>query len=319
MTHYHPKLDDKGNKIAIRNPSKASALNCWSDAAEAATVVPGGPMPADLNGVAFNRWQPPHTDAGWASIPGQADFDEPPFTPPTGKNPAAGAVIEESDGRVWLVSPTNGHGGYSTTFPKGRVEAGASLQATAIREAFEESGLQVQLTGHFADSNRDTTFTRLYRARRIAGNPADCSWESQAVHLVPRARLAGLLTHPNDKPLADALCESPVAPRREELLKSWTLDSATRIVATINSYRSRFGKWPSTLLVHADTADAIQKFVLSPLAWQMLNAKVKLVSIEEGTIIAEGSEGRVEYEGGYQAPTDGPRADVWIWGINLAD
>ena len=109
-----------------------------------------------------------------------------------------------------------------------------------------------------------------------------------------------------------------VVPSREELLRSWTLDSATRIVAAINGYRSRFGKWPSTLLIHADTADAIQKFILTPLAWQMLNAKVKLVSIEDGTIIAEGPEGRVEYEGGYQTPTDGPRADVWIWGVKLA-
>ena len=109
-----------------------------------------------------------------------------------------------------------------------------------------------------------------------------------------------------------------VAPSREELLKSWTLSSATRIVATINSYRSRFGKWPDTVLMDLGMFEAIPKDVLTPLAWQMLNAKVKLVSIEEGTIIAEGPEGRVEYEGGYQTPTDGPSADVWIWGVTLA-
>jgi len=319
MTHYHPKLDDKGSKVAILHPSTASALSCWSDPAEAATVLPGGQMPAELNGVTFQSWQAPTTDAEWAQVDGQACFDEPLFTPPPGKKPAAGAVIEESDGRVWLVSPTNGHGGYSTTLPKGRVETGASLQATAIREAFEEAGLQVQLTGHFVDSTRDTTYTRYYRAQRVSGTPPDCSWESQAVHLVPRAMLAGLLTHPNDKPLADVLCDSPAAPSREKLLKSWTLDSATRIVATINGYRSRFGKWPDTVLIDSGTFEAIPKYVLTPLAWQMLNSKVKLVSIEEGTVLAEGPEGRVEYEGGYQTPTEGPRADVWIWGISLAD
>lgn len=317
--HFHPKTNDNLKQVAIMHPSQPSPLSSWADPSETATVVPGGQVPEELNGIPFQPWQAPATDEQWAQVEGQADFDEPPFTPPAGKHLAAGAVIEESDGRVWLVSPTNGHGGYATTFPKGRVEAGASLQATAIREAFEESGLQVQLTGHFADSNRDTTFTRFYRAMRIAGNPADCSWESQAVHLVPRARLLGLLTHPNDKPLADALCKSPVAPSREEFLKSWTLSSATRIVATINSYRSRFGKWPDTLLMDSGMCEAIPKHVLTPLAWQILNAKVKLVSIEEGTVIAEGPEGRFEYDGGQQPCPDGSRADVWIWGESLAD
>lgn len=38
----------------------------------------------------------------------------------------------EPDGGVWLVAPSDGFGGYRTTFPKGRVEPGAALQATAI-------------------------------------------------------------------------------------------------------------------------------------------------------------------------------------------
>jgi 8-oxo-dGTP pyrophosphatase MutT (NUDIX family) len=51
---------------------------------------------------------------------------------------AAGAVVMEPDGRLWLVAPSNGFGGYLATFPKGRVEPGISLQATAIREVWEE-------------------------------------------------------------------------------------------------------------------------------------------------------------------------------------
>lgn len=45
--------------------------------------------------------------------------------------PAAGVVIEETDGRFWLVAPTNQAGGYAVTFPKGRPVPGATLQQTA--------------------------------------------------------------------------------------------------------------------------------------------------------------------------------------------
>jgi ADP-ribose pyrophosphatase YjhB (NUDIX family) len=319
MTNHHPKLDEGGKSIQILHPSHPTPESCWSTPSDTATVVPGGSMPAELNGVAFQPWQAPTTDAEWDQVEGQADFDEPPFITPPGKKPAAGVVIEEPDGRVWLVSLTNGHGGYSTTFPKGRLEAGASLQVTAIREAYEKSGLQVKLKAHFADSNRDTTFTRLYRAQRISGSPTDCSWESQAVHLVPRSKLAELLTHPNDKPLVDAL--RMAAPRREELLKMTTLDSAKRIVVAVTCYRHRFGKWPGTLLIHAGTAEAIQKLVLTQLGWQMLNARLKVIEIEKGTVIAKGDDGTsFDYENwDHQFPTNGERADVWIWGSRLAD
>ena len=109
---------------------------------------------------------------------------------------AAGAVIEEADGRLWLVAPTNGYAGYKTTFPKGRPESGASLQVTAIREAYEEAGLKVEITGFLADLPRSQTQTRYYTARRVGGTPAAMGWESQAVHLVPRSKLAAVPDQP---------------------------------------------------------------------------------------------------------------------------
>jgi 8-oxo-dGTP pyrophosphatase MutT (NUDIX family) len=107
-------------------------------------------------------------------------------------------IIIEDDGRVWLVSPTNGFGGYAATFPKGRVDAGGTLQHTAVREAFEESGLAVRLEAFLLDASRTQTYTRYYIARRVAGSPAAMGWETQAVHLVPAARLEELAVHPND-------------------------------------------------------------------------------------------------------------------------
>ncbi len=206
MTNHHPKLNDGGKLIPILHPSRPTPESCWANPSEAATVVPGGSsMPAELNGVAFQPWQAPTTDPEWAAVEGQATIEEPPFVVPPGKLAAAGVVIEEPDGRVWLVAPTNGFGGYKATFPKGRPETGASLQATAIREAFEEAGLKVEITGFLADLPRSTTRSRYYTARRVAGSPAEMGWESQAVHLVPRAKLAEFLTNPNDAPFIKLL------------------------------------------------------------------------------------------------------------------
>ncbi|MGT2509753.1 NUDIX hydrolase [Cupriavidus basilensis] len=107
----------------------------------------------------------------------------------SGKKPAAGVVVVEQDGRVWVVHPSNGFAGYRATFPKGHADEGLSLQATAIREAFEESGLKVQITGFIGDVERTQTMTRYYSARRVGGLSAAMGWETQAVALVPLAQL----------------------------------------------------------------------------------------------------------------------------------
>jgi hypothetical protein len=52
-------------------------------------------------------------------------------------------------------------------------EARLSSRANAIKECFEESGLQVELTGFLCDSVRSTSVTRYYTARRLGGSPAD--------------------------------------------------------------------------------------------------------------------------------------------------
>lgn len=95
-------------------------------------------------------------------------------------------MVLEQDGRIWLVAPSNRFGGYHATFPKGRTEPTLSLQATAIKETYEESGLATALFAFIGDFARTQTFTRFYLARRIGGTPSDMGWESQAVHLVPQ-------------------------------------------------------------------------------------------------------------------------------------
>ena len=113
---------------------------------------------------------------------------------------------------VWIVAPTNRFGGYDWVFPKGTVSPGMSLQATALCEALEESGLQVRITGLLGDFARTTSVCRYYLAERIGGSPAAMGWESQAVALAPLEALPDLLTAAADQPVLVALRKAPDIP-----------------------------------------------------------------------------------------------------------
>jgi 8-oxo-dGTP pyrophosphatase MutT (NUDIX family) len=206
MPTCHPCFNDHGQPVVLHNPSTPTPLSHWDDATRIATVVPGGALPPVLNGIPLAPWDAaPDTTQGWSACAACPALEEPPFVLPPGLAPAAGVVILEDDGRVWLVAPSNGFGGYAATFPKGRVDAGTSLPCAAVREAFEESGLQVRIIGFLVDAKRTLTFTRYYIAHRIGGSPARMGWESQAVHLVPPGRLREVAVHPNDVPVIQAL------------------------------------------------------------------------------------------------------------------
>lgn len=105
----------------------------------------------------------------------------------------------DPDGRLWMVSPTNKIGGYETTFPKGNLDTkGLTLQANAIKEVYEESGLKVRNTSYLGDFKRTTSITRLYLGERVGGDPTEMGWESQAVKLVPQDEWAANLQNPSD-------------------------------------------------------------------------------------------------------------------------
>jgi 8-oxo-dGTP pyrophosphatase MutT (NUDIX family) len=199
----HPQRGEGGKPVKVNEPSAASDAATWSDPAAVAVFVPGGDAPAVLNGVALAPWlDHPKTLEGWDLVPGQMDDLVEPDMVLKGKEPAAGVVIEEADGRIWMVKPSNGFAGYVTTFPKGHADDGLSMQATAIKEAFEESGMQVEITGLIGDVERGQTMTRYYRARRVGGSPTAMGWESQAVVLAPPGAVHGELNRQYDRTVA---------------------------------------------------------------------------------------------------------------------
>lgn len=203
---WHPKLDENGKSVRIHCPSKATDLACVNHADQIASFVPWSLVPASLNDILFQSWsEAPTTLDGWRQVAGQVDLEESKLVLKGWKKAAAGVVIEEPDGRVWLVSPTNAFGGYQQTFPKGKAEVGLTLQAVAIKECFEESGLQVKITGIIGDFERSTSFCRYYTAQRVGGTSADMGWESQAVHLVPKTKLDAILNTGDDHKIASAI------------------------------------------------------------------------------------------------------------------
>ena len=206
----HPHLDHLGNKVPIGHPHQPSPLGSWEDPCQVATVVPRGPMPNRLNHVLVRPWKPAPTCAkAWETMSWDeemADLEGEPSFDAQGLQAAAGAVVVEPDGRVWLVAPTNAFGGAQFAFPKGHTDT-FGLRTTAIKEVYEESGLRVEILSHLVDVTRSTTRTRYYLARRTGGTPADMGWESQAVLLAPLEDLGTLLTQAVDHQIVDALLE----------------------------------------------------------------------------------------------------------------
>lgn len=203
----HPRPGEKGEAVLVKTPHHPSAASTWHHPDAVATFVPDGDHPRSVNGIPLSSWDDhPKTVEGWEYVDGvNDDLDEPPFHLPPGKKAAAGVVVREPDGRIWLVHPTNQFGGYDCTFPKGTVEPELSLQASALKECWEEAGLKVRITGFLGDFARTTSVARMYLAERTGGNPVDAGWESQAVSLCPVDKLTDLLNMAPDHAVVDAL------------------------------------------------------------------------------------------------------------------
>lgn len=187
----------------------ASGAGTGGASGKSASFFKGEPTAATkIGNVAIAHWaNPPKTNAGWDQLAevdsNVSPFSEPKLTTPPGKKQGAGVIIQEPDGRVWIVHPTNQFGGYKATFPKGTVEPGMTLRGTALKEAYEESGLHVALTGFAGDVERTTGTARYYFAKRVGGTPDDAGWESEAVTLAHPDDLKGFLNHEIDHGIVD--------------------------------------------------------------------------------------------------------------------
>ena len=198
-----PALDYVKRKAVAESAQKLKSTLHKAD--ETAVWLPGQITDGELNGVPFKPWEP-GDDFDWSTAAGKnPSLIEPPMPQVEGKKTSAGVLIIEDDGRVWIYEPTNHFGGYKHTYPKGTLEAGLDLQTTAIKEAWEESGLTVEILSHLGDYEKSNSVTRYYVAKRTGGAPWQMGWEAQNVKLVPQNKLGGFLNVDVDKTIAHDL------------------------------------------------------------------------------------------------------------------
>lgn len=89
--------------------------------------------------------------------------------------PNVGVVLFHPDGRVWLGQRTATPGPYNWQFPQGGVDAGEDLQAAALRELVEETGVRTVtvlgrtdgwLTYDFPPEHRGKPMGRAWKGQR---------------------------------------------------------------------------------------------------------------------------------------------------------
>ena len=129
------------------------------------------------------------------------DYHDDPAAPePNSVVPAAVAVVARDDGAVLLIRRTD-NGNWA--LPGGAIEMNESVAEAAVRETFEETGMQVEVTGllgiysdpghviHFTSNDEvRREFSVVLTARPVAGEPTP-STESSGVRWVPPADLGG--------------------------------------------------------------------------------------------------------------------------------
>lgn len=194
-----------GDVVPPPEPETGTSPHLAGDYVE---FTPGTEVKGMLNGVPLEHG----TNHDWATLPDEVT--EPPLPDAKGLRQSAGVVIMEPDGRVWLVEPTGHFGGYKNTFAKGGLEKGLTLQQTAMKEAYEETGLNVRIERYLTDQPGSTSMTRYYMARRVGSTPMDAHWESQKVKLLTPAEAKKILNVQRDQDVLAAALAKPTKPKR---------------------------------------------------------------------------------------------------------
>lgn len=108
------------------------------------------------------------------------------------------------DGRLYLVRRATppGRGGWS--LPGGYVEVGESVEDAARREAWEETGLQVELLALAHVHSGGPVVVVVYDARVASGQPTPGGEVTEVAAFEPDCLPLATLAFPEDRPLLEA-------------------------------------------------------------------------------------------------------------------
>ena len=125
------------------------------------------------------------------------DYHDDPAAPePNSVVPAAVAVVAREDGAVLLIRRTD-NGNWA--LPGGAIEMTESVADAAVRETFEETGIQIEVTGllgiysdprhiiHFTSNDEvRREFSVVVTARPVGGEPTLSTESSEVRWVVPQ-------------------------------------------------------------------------------------------------------------------------------------
>ena len=185
-------------------PEEKAVLAQIEDPREVVTFTKGGAVPPQYNKPVAK----PDLE--------QKEVWAPPLKSKGGKPISTGAiVIDEATAKVFLVKPKGGYGGYEYTYPKGKIAKGLTAQQNAIKEVWEEAGLDVELLDYLGGYEKTTSTTHYFVARLKGGSPAAFLDETEAVVLAPMNRLKGLVNTAVDKQVVKDFIERVAAAKAQ--------------------------------------------------------------------------------------------------------
>jgi hypothetical protein len=78
---FHPRLNDKGERVIISHPTAPTLLSAFGDPERYAMMLVNGQAPQSVNGIAFEWCQDvPKSVTEWIHVEGQCKLEETRFS-----------------------------------------------------------------------------------------------------------------------------------------------------------------------------------------------------------------------------------------------
>jgi len=171
-------------------------------ALEALLEVVGPPSELALTvNIARHLSASPTESTEWVSISQRIDFYDDPEAPAANSLvPSVNVIVVNVEGAILLIRRTD-NGNWAV--PGGAIDLGESVAQAAVRETFEETGIECEVTGsvgiysdprhvilYTSDGQVRQEFSIVLTARALSGQPTPSS-ESSEVRWVPSAEAVG--------------------------------------------------------------------------------------------------------------------------------
>jgi ADP-ribose pyrophosphatase YjhB (NUDIX family) len=110
---------------------------------------------------------------------------------------SAGGLVIDARGRIALVRQRNRRGRWHWTLPKGRIDRGETVEAAALREVYEETGLRARIVRPIVLHEGRLHFTQFFEMT-VERDDGQHDSETKEMRMVTFAEAAGMLRRARD-------------------------------------------------------------------------------------------------------------------------